>query len=253
MKQDRAEKKEIRTVLLGRTVLSEDGRLATPEPGAFYIPKGVTDGAGAVRFFGIKGKTRRYETDIEEQALMEAADQYMRRVGHELLLREQPDAAAALIRYLLTKPVVLTFRYGEGRPVLIAWCGRGLMSWISRLRAVRGFERAFSEALRPTDSKPEEKRRRQRRGGPSEEPEAPGEPGEAQPPEGTGFAPEYPEEGAPEYGEYPEEYWEEQPPEGSEYPDGYDGYGEYGEYGEEEPYEDMAEEPRPTDEEDGEP
>ena len=47
------EKKEIRDVLMGRTVLDEDGSLTTLEPGMFRVPQGVMDGAGGVFLFGI--------------------------------------------------------------------------------------------------------------------------------------------------------------------------------------------------------
>ena len=214
MKQDRKEKKEIRDVLLGKTVLAEDGRLTVPEPGTLFLPRGVTDGAGAVRFLGIRGKERRYVTEADESALMASVLEFMRGVGHGLYLREQPDAAACLIRYVLTRPAVLTFRFEEGQPVLTAWSGRGLMGWLSRRRAIGAFERALTEDLRyagPEKDKTKKKRRKSRKG-------------------------------QPEDAEIPEERREEAFPEESERP------GDGGEYREERP----AEEPRTTDEEDGE-
>ena len=214
MKQDRKEKKEIRSILLGRTVLTEDGRLTSPEPGTLLIPRGVVDGAGTVRFFGIKAGARRYQTQTGERELMTAAEQHMRGVGHSLRLREQPDAAACLIRYVLTRPAVLTVRFEEGQPVLTAWSGRGLMGWLSRRRAIGAFERALSEDLRytgPEKDKTKKKRRKSRKG-------------------------------KPEDVEIPEERRKEAFPEESERP------GDGGKYREERP----AEEPRTTDEEDGE-
>ena len=74
----RKDKKEIRNLLLGKMVLDEDGRLVTPPAGTFRVPQGVTDGAGSVRLFGITGKARRYETDLSEEAMMEAAAEAMR-------------------------------------------------------------------------------------------------------------------------------------------------------------------------------
>ena len=200
MKQDRKEKKEIRDVLLGKTVLAEDGRLTVPEPGTLFLPRGVTDGAGAVRFLGIKGRERRYVTDADEGALMASVLEFMRGVGHGLYLREQPDTAACLIRYLLTRPAVLTFRYEEGQIAVTAWSGRGLMGRISRLRAVRALERALSEELRRVEPEQAAKKRKISRASSQEY---------AGVPEG------YREEDAPEASEIPgdDEYWEDSTPE----------------------------------------
>ena len=196
MKQDRKEKKEIRDVLLGKTVLAEDGRLTVPEPGTLFLPRGVTDGAGAVRFLGIRGKERRYVTEADESALMASVLEFMRGVGHGLYLREQPDAAACLIRYLLTRPAVLTFRYEDGQPTATAWSGRGFLGWISRLRAVGALERALSDVLSYAVPEDAEKQRRRSRQDSSVD---------AGVPEG------YREEDSPEASESPgsDEYWED--------------------------------------------
>ncbi len=44
----------------------------------------------------------------------------MDRIGRGLALREAPDTSACLIRYLLTKPTVLTMEIIEETPVIIA-------------------------------------------------------------------------------------------------------------------------------------
>ena len=229
MKKD---KKEIRNLLLGKAVVDEEGRLVTPEAGTFRVPNGIADGAGAVRFLGVSGKTQCYETDLSEEELAARAAECMRSIGRGVYLRQHPDAAACLIRYVLTRPALLVFRRVEGLGVLTAWTGRGIMSWASRLRAIRAFERTMGDAIRysaapPPEEEPEEKkRRRKRKKTPPEEAfppeEALEEYGEAPVYEDDGYAGEY----GGEYdngGEYGEEY------------DGADGYG------------------GPTQEEDGEP
>ena len=160
MKQDRREKKEIRAILLGRTAFAADGRLTSPEPGTFVVPQGVVNGAEAVRFLGIKGRSRYYETGLEEEELLAEADNAMRNIGRALYLREQPKAVACLLRYLLTRPAVLVFRYQEGQPVLTVWTGRGLMGWVSRSRAVSAFEREMPESIRPAAAVKAEKKKR---------------------------------------------------------------------------------------------
>ena len=100
---------------------------------------GVRDGAGAVRFFGICKKARRLKASCAEPKAKLLAAQIMRDVGRELYLPQQPEAAACLIRYVLTRPAVLVFDYQDGISVLTAWTGRGLTGWISLRRALRAF------------------------------------------------------------------------------------------------------------------
>ena len=225
----RKDKKEIRNLLLGKAVVDEEGRLVTPEAGTFRVPNGIADGAGAVRFLGVSGKTQCYESDLGEEELMARAVECMRSIGRGVHLRQHPDAAACLIRYVLTRPVLLVFRLAEGRGVLTAWTGRGIMSWASRMRSIRAFERTMGDAIRfsaapPPEEEPEEKKRRRKR--------------KKKPPEKAreeyGEAPEYADgEYADDYDEYPDEYADEYP---DEYPDGYadendDDYdGDTGEY-----------------------
>ncbi|MBR2716139.1 MAG: hypothetical protein IKP17_05085 [Oscillospiraceae bacterium] len=234
MKKERSEKKEIRSILMGRTVLLEDGRLAVPEPGAFLVPVGVTDGAGAVRFFGIRGTTRRYTGESGEEDLLPAARDRMGSLGRALYLREQPETAACLIRYLLTKPAVLTFRREEGQWALTAWTGRGLLSWISRLRALAAFEKDFAEELRPAAEPKVKKSKKGRRKGkdrqasegsreeaPVENGQAPEEYWQEAPVENRQASEGSREEAPVENGQAPEGYWEEAPGENWQAPEGY--------------------------------
>jgi len=178
MKKDKKEKREIRDILLGKSILTEDGRLTSKDPGTILMPQGVVDGAGAVHLFGISGKDYRYETGLAEDALAEQVNQSMRNLGRALSLREQPEAAACLIRYALTGPAVLVFRCAEGGPVLTVWTARGLMGSITRRRAVGAFERTMPEDFRPAAVQTKETGKRKNRGtAPNGEP-GPGETGE---------------------------------------------------------------------------
>ena len=139
------EQREIRNVLLGKTVPGEDGRLTVMAQGEFRIPLGVGDGADAVRLFGMTRRVTAYESKWKEKKTLAAAAESMRNIGRGLSLREQPKAAACLIRYVFGRPAVLVFRYQEGIPVLTAWAGRGLAGWLSLRRAVSDFERGLPE------------------------------------------------------------------------------------------------------------
>lgn len=140
------QKREIRAVLLGRTVLADDGRITALEPG-LHLSAGVGDGAGAVRFFGIASRSCCFDTALSPDNTIEAGRKSMFEIGRGLILREQPEACACLIRYLLTRPVVLAFRYIDGIPVLTAWTGRGLTGWISIRRSVKAFTEELPEGV----------------------------------------------------------------------------------------------------------
>lgn len=150
------EKKEIRTILLGKTVPDGNGKLTSAARGELRLPIGVGDGAGAVRFFGVMRRSVRYETELGEEKALAAAEAAMRDIGRGLSLREQPDAAACLIRYVITRPAMLTFRFVEDVPVLTAWTGRGLTGWLSVRRALTAFAQAAPETLHPSAQEPPE-------------------------------------------------------------------------------------------------
>ena len=205
----RKDKKEIRNLLLGKAVVDEEGRLVTPEAGTFRVPNGIADGAGAVRFLGVSGKTQYYETDLSEEEIMARAREHMRNSGRGVYLRQHPDAAACLIRYVLTRPALLVFRWVDGQGVLTAWTGRGIMSWASRLRAIRAFERTMGDVIRystapPPEEEPEEKKsRRKRKKAAPEETQTPraGWDEDAEADYGEGNAGGYDEDYAEDYGE----------------------------------------------------
>lgn len=147
---DREQQKEIRDVLLGRTVLAEDGRITTLEPG-FHLSAGIGDGAGAVRFLGVMHRSRAFESRLGEIKTLQAAQAAMQNIGRGLILRLQPMTVACLIRYLTTPPVVLAFRYVEGVPVLTAFAGRGLGGRLSVNRAIRVFADEIGEDVKQAD------------------------------------------------------------------------------------------------------
>ena len=140
------EKREIRDVLLGRTVLADDGRITSLEPG-LHLSAGIGDGAGAVRFFGIASRSCCFDASCGQEEAIELARKAMFEIGRGLILRTQPEAAACLIRYVFGRPVVLAFRYIDAVPVLTVWSGRSLLGSLSIKRAVKVFLSELPEGL----------------------------------------------------------------------------------------------------------
>ena len=149
--------KEIRSILLGRTRLLEDGKLTSLQPGEFVMPNGVADGATTVRFLGMAHRSVAFDTRATQKNVMKEAAKAMSDIGRGVILREQPDTVACLIRYVLTRPALLTFRYVDETPVLTVWAGRSLTGLFSLKRAIKAFIRelpdtiARSEGPAPTD------------------------------------------------------------------------------------------------------
>ena len=146
---------EIRRVLLGRAVLAEDGRLMAIPAGTFMpTPIGVGDGAGAVGILGMSRRIRRYDTKDGKPRVMAAAKKAMQIVGRGLVLNEQPEAVACLLRYVLTRPVVLVFTHENGAVELTAWTGRGVTGRLSLRRAIKAFEQGLPDTMQPIEYKP---------------------------------------------------------------------------------------------------
>ncbi|MCR4725415.1 MAG: hypothetical protein K5772_08275 [Clostridia bacterium] len=140
--------KEIRDILLGRTVLTEDGRLCVPQKGEFRLPGGVSDGAGAIRFLGMLHRTQAFETERRQEDVLRTVTHCFQNMGRAVILREQQDTPACLIRYILTKPLLLTFGYREGIPVLTAWSARSVTGLFSVRRALKAFDGELPEDIR---------------------------------------------------------------------------------------------------------
>ena len=160
---NREEKREIRRVLMGKTLLAEDGRLIAMEKGELSIPLGITDGALGARLLGVGTTERRFSAACSEEKARDLAFAVMLELGRGLYLPQQPEAVACFIRYFLTRPAVLAFNYYEGVPVLTACTGRGITAWISRRRALNAFLKRLPKELTLVSEKAPDKKRKSRK------------------------------------------------------------------------------------------
>ncbi len=138
---------EVREALMGRTIPMEKGRLRTMGADDYRIPIGVGDGADAVRFLGLTQHSKVLSTELSEAELYRTVKKSMHKVGRSLLLIGQPETPACLIRYVLTRPAVVTVRYIDDIPVVTSWAGRGLTGWISNLRAMASFRKQLPDTV----------------------------------------------------------------------------------------------------------
>ncbi len=155
--------REIRDCLLGRTIPLEKGRLRAMGPDDYRLPIGVGDGAWAVRFFGVGFQSRVLSSELSETELLRTCKKSMHKVGRSLLLLQQPDNPACLIRYVTTSPAIVLVHYMDELPVVTAYAGRSLTGWISILRALASFERQLPEEITISGQKAPKESRRERR------------------------------------------------------------------------------------------
>ena len=157
-------KAEIKRVLMGRAVLATDGRLiAIPAGTIMKTPIGIGDGATAVFFLGVRRRIRRYETKDGRARVTEAARKAMQNIGRGLILNEQPEAVACLMRYILTRPAVLVFTWEDGAPTLTAWTGRWFTGWLSLRRAIKAFEKGLPDSMTASEVRASQEEKRLRK------------------------------------------------------------------------------------------
>ncbi len=114
---------------------------------------GVMDGADTVFIWGLGKKIRRLKTRLSKQGLTDKARSVMRDMGRGLVLAGQPETAACLMGYRLTRPCVLACFWLEDVPIVGAWSARGLTGWISRRRALSSFIKKMGSNLEVSDEK----------------------------------------------------------------------------------------------------
>ena len=131
--------REIRDALLGKTMIAEDGRLCVMGAGDFRLPIGVGEGSTSIRVFGVSRSAWCFQTADPPQKVMETARMCMQNIGRGLILRQQPDAVACFIRSVFVRPVVMTFTYEAGVPVLSVYTGRSATSLMAVQRAYKSF------------------------------------------------------------------------------------------------------------------
>ena len=149
--------REIRKIFLGRTILMDDGKLSVAGPDDIWIASGVSDGALGIRILGVGHKAVSLQTSLGEEETKEKIQKAMKDIGRGLFLPSQPEVIGCLLRFVLTKPAILTFTYREGVPVLTVWAGRGATAWLARKRALSRLKKKLPEEITYTeDAAPEE-------------------------------------------------------------------------------------------------
>lgn len=145
------DKKEIRSILLGKLVRTED-RVWTVAPEGTRIPfQGMSDGSGDVRLFGITCRQRSYRAEENLDELFSAARDSLEEIGKPLRLKSAPRAAACLYRSLLTAPVLLVLEEGKKTLTLSAYTGRAIMAGFSCSTAARVLEQRMNGKLLRTE------------------------------------------------------------------------------------------------------
>lgn len=134
---------EIRRILLGQTVQTEDGSLAAPKPGARVLFRGMVNGWGAVRFFGITHRVRCYR--MGGGISLRAADKILSRMGRKVALSEGAQVSACLCQSPMASPVLLTVEQEGNKWTVTAFTGRSPMAALHCRRVLNRFARGLPE------------------------------------------------------------------------------------------------------------
>lgn len=151
--------KEIRRILLGQLMRTEDGRLAAAQSGQRMRFQGLVNGWGAVRFLGVTHRERKYQM-VNKVSVKEARN-ILSRMGQAVELREMPKASACLCRLFMMPPVLVAVETDGTQLRVMAFTGRDLLAPSLCRRTLNAFEKGLPETAVPVM---EEKTKRFSRG-----------------------------------------------------------------------------------------
>ena len=143
--------REIRQILLGRTVWTQDGCLEALQKGQRMRFQGMGNGWGALHFLGIASRERSYQ--LPANAPGKLSEELLYRMGRPVRLMEQPKVSACLCRHLMSAPVLLT---GEQKGSILrvsVLTAKGVLSALTCLRTLNTFEKGLPETVKPVEQK----------------------------------------------------------------------------------------------------
>ena len=147
-KEQKDRLKEVKKALLGNLSLGEDENL---KPGPdFYISRwGSPDGEFGTRLFGISVKRRDYLMTIDkETSVLYQAREVMKQIGRGITFLTVEKGCACIIKHVIFRPVVLIFEIiDDDEAVLLAYCGRDVLTYSSIRRAIKLFEQGLPRGL----------------------------------------------------------------------------------------------------------
>ena len=97
---------EIRQILLGRTVWTQDGCLEALQKGQRMRFQGMGNGWGALHFLGIASRERSYQ--LPAKAPGNWSEELLNPMGRPVRWSEQPKVSACLFRHHMSAAVLLT-------------------------------------------------------------------------------------------------------------------------------------------------
>ena len=145
-------KKDIKSILMGNLVKTENGRY-TAGQSRFITPYGIADNAQLVLFFGVTERRYFYKTSLRNntQALFQA-EKAMSKIGRLVELESAPDSAVCYLKSIIFRPVVLVFEECREKDdtkqlCLRAFCGRSLFAFLPLMRAAARVEKVMPKQI----------------------------------------------------------------------------------------------------------
>ena len=149
----KARKKEIRNILLGNFMIYQDGSYGA-STGTWVTQFGFNDGALGTINFGITRMQFRYTSTVKNNTrILYEVLKHMKTIGRRLILVTAQEYPACYVKSIVFRPVVLLFEsvtYDQHNTnfILHAYCSRGLLSFLTILRAVKRFEKELPPQLK---------------------------------------------------------------------------------------------------------
>lgn len=142
MARDKELKKEIRSLLTGRTYRNDDGLLVALPEDARFVYRGVSDNMGRKTY----SRSAELVASEDPEEAFHAVLNALQQMGILVDMRSQPDALCALKRYFLTKAVLICVTPERGDKVYVeVYTGKSFFAPLCCVLAIKRLKRLLED------------------------------------------------------------------------------------------------------------
>ena len=136
---------EIRSILSSRVMFRDGAYMAAPKLHNLGFV-GMYDGSKAASMFGVTSRSRRYEAESMDAAVL-GMQKIFSKLGRPVRFESDPEQPARLVR-MISNPVILTMDCEEDGLVISAYTARTILAFLTLKQAFRQLERHLPEDVR---------------------------------------------------------------------------------------------------------
>lgn len=138
-------RKEIQSILTSRVTFRNGAYMAAPDLKSIGFV-GLYDGSKAAAMFGVVSRSRRYEADSMDAAIL-GMEKIFSKLGRPVQFESEPEELARLVR-MAGNPVIMTMDVEEGGIVVCAHTARTMLAPLTIKQAFHTLERHLPEDVR---------------------------------------------------------------------------------------------------------